>query len=306
MGTEQPKVPIGDLARKIRQVGYETIDSKDPLKREYQNPNAALRIWDIDLKPERFAIIADLVDRAFLRTESKLDQQPPSLKSCEALSLHIKDRLSQAIGEELEFLNDLSSRNSSDPAVRTYDRFLEWVEFHNKYITQTEGHQKCGSLSPQDAITPGINAAINWMGLTLEMIPQVYRRANPGVTPEVATLADIARRSYSLLGKLASYDIVTFNCIGFTVAELEDPTNQGAIDPNSFQLISNRNGPRLDFSETAKTSIAERILPSRQAILQTPRIGCPALVNFGDRSPIAKLWSWYIDMASSEDIWVSR
>jgi len=302
MAIEQQRVSTGQFAKAIREEGYVDSGFEDPLRKYYKDPHEALQVWDITMKHERFAIMADLVDKAVTRSEIERGQtriyKMVGANPYESLSSYMKGILTKAIGEEIDYRHKLNKVDPGDPQASIYCRFLDWVEFHNKYIIETDAHRKCGVLSPKEAITPGIDAATNWMGLVLKMVPKVYKSANPEDIIDIPLLVGMARRSYPLLGKLASSDIVSFNCIGFTIAGLEDPDHVGEIDPNAFSLAQDKMGLRLDFSEVAKVKIAEEISRKQKEIATTPRVGCPALINFGDSSPVAKLWERYLGYAS--------
>jgi hypothetical protein len=300
---EQQRKSIGQSARELRKSGYSPL-VQDPLNQEYQDPYEALKVWNVDLKHERFVLVANLLDRSVSRVEEQQSSiltnilrktTQSSMKPYEDLSLSLKDLLAGAINHEMEHIELLAMEGSEDRVVSMYRRFSEWTNFHNRYLLQTEEHQRCGSLASDEAITKGLDVALPWKGTTLKMIPRVAQRE--GLNLEMLQLIQAAHNSYAFLGKLASYDILTLNCIGYSVAELLDPNEEGEIDPAAFILRETKQGVRLDFSALTHKKIEQKLSEKRGDILNIPRIGCPALVNFGTKSPVAKIWGWYLSAA---------
>lgn len=312
MRLEQQTIPIGQAARQMGSEGYKPIfQIEDPLKTKYSDPEEALRVWNGAMEAERFILIAVLINQSFSEIEKQVVTRPPyglikgnpldfqvvtnfpRINPYEFLTATVKDTLIDGFERMIQ---DITYQGDKHPVAQAYARFSDWVDFHNTYLTKTVAHEKCNIVTPKDGITPGIDAATNWMGLILKMIPQRYRK-DVSSDSVVTEMQNIASQSYPLLGKLASYDLLTFNCVGFAIAELEDPQHQGEIDPNAFMIKEGRRGLHLDFSAQAEDAITVKIAKMHDRISLNPKIGCPALVNFGNGSVVSRLWNKYIEIS---------
>lgn len=273
---------LGQTARGFRQNGYEA-PLVDPLKQDYQNPQDALKVWDYILKRERFALVADLLDQSIREVPTPNINLLSSKTPYEDLSGSLRLILSSGIEAKL-----------LEPTVRTssiYQRFETWVNFHNQNLLQTADHQKCGVLTTSEAITKGLDVALPWMGITLKMIPLVSEKEELNLTRE--QLLQTAKNSHSFLGKLASQDILTLNCIGFTIAEMLQSESE-EINPSAFTILDKYQRPTLDFSHLTKQEINHRLSSKTK---YTSRLGCPALINFSDKSSLARIWDFYLQSA---------
>jgi hypothetical protein len=254
------------------------------------------------IKPEMYAIMAVLIDSvvpqgietqlarsssAFVRDNLGSVKNEHDL--FEKVYLHTGVKLTNFIKHARTY----ALREHNHPLYAVWERFNSLDGFLMAYIRNLRRD------ASDTILARGVGTATKTMANLLEVIPQVYAAKNPQERLDPYTLAAIAHNSYPLVTELAMLHFEDF-------LDTRDRLEQEEKNDNTKQETNEADksyDPRnFTFRQTAHgyTLVAKNpsfIHNDYQNELIEPRVGCPAMVNFGDGSAIQKLWQWHVNMA---------
>ncbi len=138
----------------------------------------------------------------------------------------------------------------------------------------------------------GIQTAVNVMSGALEVIGIIGK----GKSPE--ELVGIAERSYPLIARWASIHLAEFLPTVHAL-QVRDKQNNvlGPFKPQNFTFSGEQGAERLDVSDRGRESVLRSLSTQEPVEYDSPTVGCPAMVNFGQGSAVRTLWDWHLEIA---------
>lgn len=295
-GTTRTLVPIADMARRIKLEGPTAMDNdpEDHIKTKFYRLLSVVIDHAMDKALEQKPILSpqeiiseglenrNLTIRAALVRAGNL-QFIPGYCYFPTLLNGMKSVLIDSFRKTIAELSKGSLYPENNEPIK--DTFNSLLVAHSNYANLE-------TLTPQNKLikltgllSSGIRTASHTMVTTIATIDKM--------TESSEETFNVARNSFGLVGRLAMLHI-------YDLSDIRDHlTDTNSFDgtyfdwnKNLFTLAPTKNGKKLALKEDLplKGNLAEG---------RGPRVGCPAMVNFGDGSAVHKLWDWFIEVAEA-------
>lgn len=303
-----------DLAKQYHENGFCISDpAEDVLALQHTPEGEARKVWYETGKHERYAIFAELIQQTMAAAEAHIPERLPFglVKRAENVNLpeerfrpryetvqtfhygadlfeelrsYMTDTLVHAQEEVIGKLEDISRDDPQGKDRRLYDRYIQWLNLGNN------AHDN--NISPKATLTNGIKTATETMADILRIVPVVLGREKPEISPSSSVLTEIALHSYPVVTSLASFEVFNF---AHAINYLLRAPSVRPIVAKHFSLEDNKRGNmRLYLADSTKGAL-EGIRKDIHS-MSGPRLGCPALIDFGDGSAMQRLWYWHVSI----------
>jgi len=207
-----------------------------------------------------------------------------------SITTYMWDTFSIALDKEIR---EIEAGTSSPITESVYRRLNVLLNLLRENIGENHMTQfRYGNIYP--FIITGSNFAATVMGGMIEVIPRVE-----GSVENPQRLTSIAKNSYPLVAKLAMANMDKLNFVGaLQGVPLEDLVLPFPFRSRYFEIEGAGDEARLEVSKEGKEQLEKSgIAWEDLGIGRSLTIGCPAMVNFGDRSAVKKLWDWHVEIA---------
>ncbi len=291
MSNEQ-RINIGPLARQIRNEGLEMLG-----QRSFQWSDNLSAFYS-EAKPEVYALTAVLIDGVITRAQGARVLRPPFGliyfpygPSAGSITLSQEDidrdrpfntiqmamfgTLMDAQTEEIE---GIKTGNAPTNIQQVYWRL---VDIMSNYIP----------ANAEFSLSGGIDFASVIMSGTAQIIPTLARDASPD------KLIEIARNSLPIVTRFAAGN-VDHNTRFLRTLVTDESWKEHYLKfrTDCFKIKDVGAATQLVLSEHGEQRLRNAGIDNLM-VGNSPTIGCPALVNFGEGSAINLLWNWYVDVA---------
>lgn len=287
--------PIGSAARQVDKTG------EYPQDFFYPSTNASLYDHDAGGRKDRYTVIAviikHVIDSALHPKNTHLDTglsafQPPQEKPFKTLESQIKESLCAVYDHEVHAC--LENPNSFPKPFRdAVQHYRDWIGVQD--VSSWNDNQRID-------IKTGIHTAARVMSRLAKAIPEVYESQYQQV-PEHSILTEIADNSFGVVQNMAGLDLTTFSLL-LNLIEKED-----SFDANCFEIQMFKGKPRLAFTPDIRREVIKKRAAIKPYSFINPRNGqqivlgdiyskCPALVVFGGKSAVKKVWEKNVELAA--------
>lgn len=299
------EIPAQDMERTGFSGGFSLSDELDM--------PAAQNIFYNSGKMERYSILAVLTRRGVSRAVSKIeDRQPfglirgrisnPRGSGIEEVVIEsfsgnmafsdVRDGFETTLQDAFEWefldLEAISSEQPDLPISTIYLRFKEWCRFRERYLG--------ASPKPLENIIGGILTAVVVFNTIVHSIEPVYKKEHDR-PPNPDEWISIAMNSRSFAEHLAKIGIEDFKILGHITKVNDKIGGPSYIGSEYFTLRPMSNGEKLSLTPEAYSLAARMPSDGQIGSSRTPRLGCPAMVDFGNGTAIAALYGWYVGVA---------
>lgn len=286
------RVNIGPQAREFRAQGVGVVDPSSYLHM-LPKSDEALTYYG-EMKPEMYALFSVFIDRVVARSfqgrntlalVDKLDPRNPFLDLDEKMKALL-------VAESMDLEVDIESGKEGSASI-SVKRRLEDLLGRRKFLFP-DGENALG-VTP--AISGGIRTATSTMSGILDIVDTLGRKK----TNEEKMM--ILANTYPFIMRMSSMHITDFlPYISFLQIHAGKSLGYMPLNPSLFSILGESERQKLDLSEAGK----KRLLESQEKLdvpygENSPTVGCPANVNFGEGSAIRNLWGWHMEIA--ERVW---
>lgn len=293
----EERINIAPLARQLRNEGL-----SDNLRTTSDTSYSSfLQGGDfyIDNKPEVYALTAVLIDRIIGRAHSAREQRQPFglvyfpigpqyggyvLSPDDIDSEHPFHTLQMAffgtlVAAQADEMEEIENGTAPENIRRVYKRLIDVVS-------------PVMPIRTEFGLQSGIDFAAVVMSASAEIIPRLQGDTN------AKKLTEIARNSIPLIVRLAAgnrqHNIRGLDAL--TTAESRD-NHYPEFRSDCFEVRDVGATTQLVLSEGGIQRLKDFGIDDLR-VGDSPTIGCPALVNFGEGSAVNLLWNWYVDVAN--------
>lgn len=303
------RINITSVARQIREngVGFLPHESHG-LREPYVAQGGFLDVFS-EVKPELYALAAIFTDEVVKKAyEERVNRQPFGLITQNTekdlgyhatgyedlqgvypfikIAMCMKYTLMSSVEKEIGEVEAGRASPRLDPIYQRLKELVDLLRYNCANETDIARYKDVASL-----IKSGVNTAAYVMGGLVGVIPHVDRNLNNS-----QRLVQIARNSYPLVAKLAMINIENTPSIEFLI-----PTLFGLpvpFKPKYFIIEGAGNNSRLAISENGIQELRKNGSSLENlGVGESPTVGCPAMVNFGDESSVKRLWDWHVEIA---------